>query len=660
MKKKKIEVLLKVILDDSTNVTKASFKDYLESVIKGLKVNSVDSFDDTKDLIKAEVTSNVDTLLGVKDLTTQKIIQEEGGIDKLLKNIRSTILLCKDKSKEKKSLKNLEKETLELSQYIKDLERKLNIDEHKAESKNKSLAEEKTKQLLKKITTLESNVSQLSSNLIFKEELNKQLSNDLVRTIEAKLALEKELHEFKHTPVRRASEPLHPNFSGLLSNSHSDNFTEKSFERKSLNESSEELKDQLAELKEDVRIKDIKLTYMTILLSMKEEEVVKSLYSYKKIQSELKKAREEVRIAQLDVTAIGDKGRILQEMLTEADTQISQYKAETENLKKRVRECEEIIKKKEEEAKDYRKEIEKRNEILKNNENRYIEYETNKRQLETIIFNLKEQVTKLNKENSNRSVSERKPNDLIESNTKYEDKISSFENLIREKNNEILLLKSEYNILQISLNEVREDYKKEEELLRLQILKLETQAIDNIPIANDKSAAEFQNEIKQLKKQILELQHLLDNEKIARKLEVEKYEVMVKDKSLAEVDDYVKELIEVHKEMITNSSKNIEEGKAKIQKLKLMDETMMKMADKGMTKEKLQDIITSSLHLFPYLAKLDLKAEFKFIAKCFIKIIEHKLKKMDLYQIEVERNEVALKHSENKLNTYNSLPSTHS
>eukprot|EP00826_Nyctotherus_ovalis_P043773 TRINITY_DN4655_c0_g2_i2.p1 TRINITY_DN4655_c0_g2~~TRINITY_DN4655_c0_g2_i2.p1 ORF type:complete len:582 (-),score=197.99 TRINITY_DN4655_c0_g2_i2:102-1847(-) len=538
---------------------------------------------------------------------------------------------------------------------------------------------ERISQLSKKVLSLEGSTAQLASNLLFKEDLNKQLSNDLIRAIEAKIILERELNELKQAAASGISAPLQPAPNKLPNSPHSDNSTEKSTEEKNSEdekiitkrneETFEELKELVAELKEETRVKDVRLTYMTMLLTMKEEEVMKGMYSCRQAQNEAKKAREEAKTARLDVKAIGDKVRILQEILTEADSQLSRQKNENKKHLRRIGECEEIMRRKEEEMVDCKRQIEERNAMLKGNESRYIEYEANKRQLETIIFNLKEQIRKLNQQNVDgvNKNTERRLNraSTVNSDFKYEEKISSLESLINEKNSEIAILRSEQSILEASLNEIRDNHKREEEELRLKVLKLEMQAIDNVPTSPDKSVVELQDEIKELKKKELELLHLLENEKAAAKLEIEKHKAIAKesnshhkDKMLSEINSYIKELIEAHKTIAANSNKSIKESKARMQKLEAMSDVMAKMLDKEVTREKFQDIITSSLYLFPYLARFNLKTEIKFVARCFLKVIEHKLKKKDLYQLELEINEATLNNSEEKLKVLNNSVNT--
>eukprot|EP01022_Parablepharisma_sp_SALTPOND_P012837 TRINITY_DN1665_c0_g1_i1.p1 TRINITY_DN1665_c0_g1~~TRINITY_DN1665_c0_g1_i1.p1 ORF type:complete len:1402 (-),score=244.40 TRINITY_DN1665_c0_g1_i1:1801-6006(-) len=306
-------------------------------------------------------------------------------------------------------------------------------------------------------------------------------------------------------------------------------------------------------------------------------------------------------------------------------------------------------------------------------------------------------------------------------------KLKEAEKAFNEKSAEIKRLEAENSNLQLSLEESKRKQEEEQNSLKLQILALETQAINKAPISSDKSVGDLQNEIKTLRRQQIEQRQLMINEQLriqkelgkcqetarqqnkqlyekdmeiikrteeikrltnflqeskekaeelqgmcesktkeceelrSKLLEVKLSEAQINEKqgtgrekaTAAEVEEYLKEIVYLYKTLTSTSKERIEEKKLKIQNIKTLENVMSQMYDKKITKEKLKTIVISSLHLFPYLAKFDLKSDYKFIVMGIVKIIEHKKEKLPGYETECERNRIVFECAEKGLQTYN-------
>eukprot|EP00826_Nyctotherus_ovalis_P016195 TRINITY_DN14670_c0_g1_i3.p2 TRINITY_DN14670_c0_g1~~TRINITY_DN14670_c0_g1_i3.p2 ORF type:complete len:240 (+),score=29.18 TRINITY_DN14670_c0_g1_i3:75-794(+) len=198
MRKQKIEVLFRLDLESNSRaeVTKASLRSQLESGIKGLKISSCNFFEASNDLVRAEFSSNIASLLKAEESLKKMITFEEHKetntiLDSLLLRIRETIAAYNDKGKRKEILEvmgnllnGFETDLLKINEQVAKLEH-LQKGNDKTELKDKSSPESK-----KKISALESELLEVISQLRHQEHLYNQLSKDTVKIIEAKVNLE--------------------------------------------------------------------------------------------------------------------------------------------------------------------------------------------------------------------------------------------------------------------------------------------------------------------------------------------------------------------------------------------------------------------------------------------------------------------------------------
>jgi len=173
----------------------------------------------------------------------------------------------------------------------------------------------------------------------------------------------------------------------------------------------------------------------------------------------------------------------------------------------------------------------------------------------------------------------------------------------------------------------------------------------------------LQEDIKNMKTKITELEKLCDKYKedydsLKNKL----VDVVPKNNEkpresehilATEFEEYLNEIVYLYKTLISNCKERTEEKTMKINNIKALENIMKDMSDKKITKEKLKTIVINSLPLFPFLSKFDIKADYKFIVIALIKVIEHKITKLEKYSLECDRNKMVLEYSEQKLNAYN-------
>jgi len=687
MKKQKIEVFFRMDMecDSKIKVTKAKLRSQLEEGIKGLKITSCNLFEVIEDRIRAEFTSNIPKLLKAEELHTLIINPEEHKItdtvfDSLLLRIRKTMEAYNDEDKRKDMIEvmgnllhgfesdlvkvydkvakveTLQKENnelkLKLNEYKKETHPKDNNAIEKVEVNNKDTKQED------KISALESELLEVISQLRHQEHLYNQLSEDVVKIVEVKVNLERELSDYRPAPIKKG-----PSIKGELESN-----TKKKLPVPDIGEA---LKKELDKLKEEIITKDKRLSYMTSMLSKKEDEIIKCMFDYAQVQDQLKKSLEDLKIARSDIQIVGEQGRVLQNKIANLDEENTKLEVEVTNYKKQIEKDEEKLKKKEEEIEKCLRKIEERNDFLKNNEDKYIEYEKNKQAMEKTILQLKEEVLLLNQRMPNNdgyidNVLETKSMSLIKD---YKEKVNSLEGQLKEKDEKIENLKVEYKKEVSTLISRTETYQKENEELRGEIITLEKKVIDNTPTSSNHSTSELQNIIKELKKTAIEQQHLLTTEQRRMNLEVENQKAIIvsltkeienKNKEIRQLEDtsvsndpkdvgeYIKEIIYLYKTLVTNCNERIEEIKVKIERLKVLEDVKKKMG----SKDKVKEVVIGSVSLFPYLEKFNLKSDLKFVTACMLKVIERKLKKLDTYQADCERNEIVLKCSEEKYKEY--------
>jgi len=541
---------------------------------------------------------------------------------------------------------------LKLNEYKKETHPKDNNAIEKVEVNNKDTKQED------KISALESELLEVISQLRHQEHLYNQLSEDVVKIVEVKVNLERELSDYRPAPIKKG-----PSIKGELESN-----TKKKLPVPDIGEA---LKKELDKLKEEIITKDKRLSYMTSMLSKKEDEIIKCMFDYAQVQDQLKKSLEDLKIARSDIQIVGEQGRVLQNKIANLDEENTKLEVEVTNYKKQIEKDEEKLKKKEEEIEKCLRKIEERNDFLKNNEDKYIEYEKNKQAMEKTILQLKEEVLLLNQRMPNNdgyidNVLETKSMSLIKD---YKEKVNSLEGQLKEKDEKIENLKVEYKKEVSTLISRTETYQKENEELRGEIITLEKKVIDNTPTSSNHSTSELQNIIKELKKTAIEQQHLLTTEQRRMNLEVENQKAIIvsltkeienKNKEIRQLEDtsvsndpkdvgeYIKEIIYLYKTLVTNCNERIEEIKVKIERLKVLEDVKKKMG----SKDKVKEVVIGSVSLFPYLEKFNLKSDLKFVTACMLKVIERKLKKLDTYQADCERNEIVLKCSEEKYKEY--------
>ena len=143
--------------------------------------------------------------------------------------------------------------------------------------------------------------------------------------------------------------------------------------------------------------------------------------------------------------------------------------------------------------------IEERNSILKDNENRYIEYETNKQNMELLISKLKEEINVINKKNLSSVKDIDYNNSLLELKEKerkimieeYNLQIKTLQASLDKKVQETNRLQEEFSIIKKTLSEC---HQKEIEVMQAKIFNLEKQVIEATHTSSDKSIADLQNE----------------------------------------------------------------------------------------------------------------------------------------------------------------------
>jgi len=675
-------------------------------------------------------------------------LEKIGDLEKEIKTMKKIHMSELDEKESK--IKMLSFKLLEKTDAINELEEKFkaeNKDDILDASKNIEAMTKKVIELEERVSTSQKFITRLESKLTAKEEVNKNLSSNLAKSIEEKRLMENEIIALKQTLEEQKMVGTAPPREITL---------ESPVVSEPISKPSTELDDLMAE----VKAKNIKLCHLTTLLSGKEEEIVKCMDDYEQIKSQMKKMKEEVKLAKEDVIVVGDKGRDLQNKIMELDDEISKLKADNASYKDKLEKSQELVRQKNEEKIKLTKMISDRNQIIKDNEDRYIGYEKNKEELEKIILHLQgklkdpniqaqernlldekienyeKEIQKLkeelnnplrgknsedvvddlnakikeanqNNENlkkiiqiSSQKVSEyieeiktrdniikefqerifkleKRCNDLSpkrEKLTKDNEVDESLEKLLEEKEKELKELESKYNT---SLKKTQEEQQK----LRERISTLEKESIEHS--STSKSGNELQDEVKALKKQIIDLQLQLTNEKskvqyeqeknqsiiqglnkeLSKKCEeIKKFEVNVNEimtqntsKNISSVveEEYLKEIVYLYKTLVTNSKETIEGTNSKIQNIQMMATIKNQMADKNINKDKLREIVSNSLPLFPYLVSFNMKTDYKFIVLGILNVADYKLKKMSKYESEVEKDQMIFKYSKQKLEMYN-------
>eukprot|EP00826_Nyctotherus_ovalis_P019381 TRINITY_DN15970_c0_g1_i1.p1 TRINITY_DN15970_c0_g1~~TRINITY_DN15970_c0_g1_i1.p1 ORF type:complete len:171 (+),score=54.29 TRINITY_DN15970_c0_g1_i1:64-576(+) len=124
------------------------------------------------------------------------------------------------------------------------------------------------------------------------------------------------------------------------------------------------------------------------------------------------------------------------------------------------------------------------------------------------------------------------------------------------------------------------------------------------------------------------------------------------DISKAVEEEYLNEIVYLYKTLTTNCKEQVEGSKSKIQNIEMMESIKSQMADKKINKEKLREIVSNSLPLFPYFTTFNMKTDYKFLVLGILNIADYKIKKKAAYESKSEKNQMILKYSKQKLEMY--------
>ena len=313
MGKKKVEILFKVDLkfDDKIKITKQFLKSYIESKIRNIQVITYNSFNTSKDTTKAKIITNIISLLDAEDFENtndinehSKIEFEETDIEKSLNAIKVIMSMYNDKSKKKLIRDNLKsyldgienslmKTSFEFNQ-MKTMNDEMGIKVSVLEAEN-DILNEKVHVYKTKVSTYEQSLEDKS--LVHKlEALASELATNTIKIskLESKyLEAQEKINQLTKEKLKSESEIEKGIDIGV------------------------DIQTELIRAKREIKLRGAKLTYMTIALSEKEDELMQCMYDYNKMSKDLNMFKEKSNENKYNEEYIKDKIKSAQDNIIE-------------------------------------------------------------------------------------------------------------------------------------------------------------------------------------------------------------------------------------------------------------------------------------------------------------------------------------------------------